>query len=112
MLYFIYYTMRQFSECSQWAKTRFASTANKEDNTMNKNVIALVKELECEVDRKYKLSGLKPDGFEETAFDHKLAILSDMYEQDEELGLVDVKTNRFKAYMQLADLYKVCGSWN
>ena len=79
---------------------------------MEKNVIALVKELENEVNLKYRLSGHKPDGFEDNAFDEKLSILSDMWEEDEKMGLVKSGTNRAAAYIQLADLYKACGSWN
>ena len=79
---------------------------------MEKNDIALVKELEIEVNNKYKFSGHTPDGFEDSAFDTKLAILSDMWEEDEKLGLVKPKTPRAEAYIQLADLYKACGSWN
>lgn len=79
---------------------------------MKKNVIALVKELENEVNTKYKFSGHKPNGFEDSAFDAKLAILSDMWDEDEKLGLVKSGTERAEAYIQLADLYKACGSWN
>ena len=79
---------------------------------MKKNVIALVKELENEVNIKYKFSGHNPAGFEESAFDEKLAILSEMWEEDEKLGLVKAGTARAEAYIQLADLYKACGSWN
>lgn len=79
---------------------------------MSKNVIALVKEIENEVEIKYRRSGHQPNGFEDSAFDAKLAILSEMYELDEELGLVATGTPRLEAYLQLADLYKTCGSWN
>lgn len=77
-----------------------------------KNVIAIVKELESEVELKYKLSGFKPDGFGDDAFSQKLAILSDMFEEDEKLGLCDAKSNRAEAYMQLSELYHTCGAWN
>ena len=42
-------------------------------------------------------------------FDYKLAILSDLYELDEELGM---PREKILAYAQVADLYKTCGSWN
>ena len=77
-----------------------------------KNVIAIVKELEKEVELKYKMSGFKPNGFGEDAYGEKLAILSEMYEEDEKLGLCGAKSNRTKAYMQLSELYHACGSWN
>lgn len=83
---------------------------NNYDN--GKNVIAIVKELEKEVDVKYARSGFKPNGFEDNMFDEKIAILADMYEEDEKLGLCGAKSNRAKAYMQLSELYHTCGSWN
>ena len=86
----------------------------KKTNTYDegKNAIAIVKELEKEVELKLMLSGFKADGFEDNAFDEKIAILSEMYEEDEKLGLCEAKSNRTKAYMQLSELYHACGSWN
>lgn len=77
-----------------------------------KSVIAIVKELENEVEIKYRRSGFEPDGFGDNAFDQKLCILAEMFEEDEKLGLCGSKTNRAEAYCQLSDLYKACGSWN
>ena len=77
-----------------------------------KSVIAIVEELKKEVEVKYALSGFKPNGFEDNEFDEKIAILADMFEEDEKLGLCEAKSNRAKAYMQLSELYHACGSWN
>lgn len=74
-----------------------------------KNTIAYTKELRNEVVMKLKLQGCKPDGFTTTMFDHALAILSEMYERDEEIGMDSAKS---KAYCELAEYYKACGSWN
>lgn len=76
---------------------------------MKKNVIAIVNEIENEVDRRYALSGHKPNGFGDTMYDHKLAILSDMYEADEAQGMTKEKE---KAYAQIADTYTASNSWN
>ena len=76
---------------------------------MKKNVIAYAQELQKKVDERYAISGHKPNGFGDNMYDYKLAILSDMYELDEELGM---PREKILAYAQVADLYKTCGSWN
>ena len=76
---------------------------------MKKNVIAYAQELQKKVDERYAISGHKPNGFGDNMFDYKLAILSDLYELDEELGM---PREKILAYAQVADLYKTCGSWN
>lgn len=81
----------------------------KGNKAMGKNVIAYTQELQREVDRRYALSGHKPDGFGDSMFEYKFAILSELYELDEELGMPEEK---ILAYAQVAELYKSCASWN
>lgn len=76
---------------------------------MKKDVIDYTQELQEKVDRRYALSGHKPNGFGDNMYDYKFAILSELYELDEELGMPREKN---LAYAQVADLYKACGSWN
>lgn len=76
------------------------------------NIIAIVEELKKNVEYRYTLNSHTPNGFEETAFDIKLTILSDLFEEDEKIGLCNKDSDGEKAYIQLAELYKACGSWN
>ncbi len=76
---------------------------------MKKNVIAYAQELQREVDKRYAISGHKPNGFGDNMYDYKFAILSEMYDLDEEFGMPREKVF---AYALVADLYRACGSWN
>lgn len=65
-------------------------------------------DIQREVDRRYKLSGFKPNGFEDDMWGEKFGILSEMYEQEEELGIAE---ERVIAYAQVAELYRTMGGW-
>ena len=81
----------------------------KEVSTMKFTIPGMIEELKKEVDRRLAASGENPEGFGASVFDSKLAILSEMYEREEELGIDPKKST---AYCTLADYYRACGSWN
>jgi hypothetical protein len=76
---------------------------------ITKTVTEYTQEIQQEVDRRYESAGHKPNGFGDSMYAYKLAILSDLFEKDEELGMPRAKNT---AYGKVADIYEACGSWN
>lgn len=76
---------------------------------MKKTVTEYMQEIQQEVDRRYKIEGHKPNGFGDSMYSYKLAILSDLFEKDEQMGMPREKNT---AYGNVADIYEACGYWN
>ena len=77
---------------------------------MKKNVAAIKKEIQQEVDRQYNIEGYIPDGFGDNMYQYKLSILVNMYEKEEELGTIP--KDREKAFAQIAEEYETLGGWS
>ena len=65
-----------------------------------------IKVLEAEVEKKFDPATV--DGFEDSAPEIKLGILSDMYDEEP----LDIGISKERAYERLANMYSVQASWN